>query len=433
MVELLDLVEKDVLENMQKRFSDLFGFNVAFTELDSKTIGYGSAQEVDRHIIHGTTCEIVKKSPNGRLRCYESDKEAGDKAKERDSPLLYKCQCLCSNFVIPIKVGNSVIGFVYSGQFFVYLPEDKTTNEWKALQARLGISDTEWPAKQKEIIEKEKNELDEIVKEGSFYNLDEDGKYIRKNFFHSLQNLPSDKVLEDIAEKNNLMYRKEDFTRIFREKSNPDFPNNCVKDVKEVIQDIKILSTIANTISDECNTKYALKSYFEVCQEANIATKPKLVSLFYRSRKKEISQDVERLSQKILPFIKKSTELSEERVTLIDQVDDIVADVYDKILNVEALQTLWTARKLNVASFKRVEKEPLKKLLGSSGKERTDLSGLALRDRKESLKTEIDNMRVLRKRMSEMFSLSSAIGLWIGVIVIGALAIVSALKQFGVI
>lgn len=433
MVELLDLVEKDVLEKMQKRFSDLFGFNVAFTELNSKTIGYGSAQEVDRHIIHGTTCEIVKKSPNGQIRCYESDKEAGDKAKERDSPLLYKCQCLCSNFVIPIKVGNSVIGFVYSGQFFVYPPEDKTPREWKALQVILGISDAEWPAKQKEIIDREKNELDEIVKEGSFYNLDEDGKYIRKNFFHRLQYPPSDKVLEDIAENNNLMHRKEDFTQIFREKSNPDFPNNCVKDVKEIIQDIKILSTIANIISEECNTKYALRSYVETCQEANKTTKPKLVSLFYRSRKKEISHDIEKLSEKILPFTRKSEELSEERVALIDQIDDIVAGVYDKILKVEAIQTLWVARKVNVASFRRVEKEPLKKLLGSSGQERTDLSGLAPRDRKESLRIEMDNLRALKKRISEMFSFSSAIGIWIGVIVIGAFAVVSLLKQFGVI
>jgi len=431
MVDLLDLVEEDVLKNMQKRFSDLFGFNVAFTGLNSKSVGYDSDQEEDRHYIEGTTCEIVKGTPNGKDRCYESDAEAGKHAKDINSPLLYKCQCLCSNFVIPIKVGKDVIGFIYSGQFFGYPPEDKTKRQWEALRIRLGTSKSEWPQKQMEILDEENRELDELVREGSFHNLDEDQKYIRRDFFHKLKNPPGDEVLEEIAEKNFLMDKKDEFFRIFREKSDPDHPNNRVKDVREIIKDIKILSTIANALSEECNTKYALKTYFEICQEAHDTINS--VSYLYRGAKKEIYHDLETLSAKIIPFVSKSLEPSEERVKLMDDIDSIAGSTYEKILRTEASQTLLYARGINIASMRRVPKEPMKKWLGTPPQGETDLLSFSPRDQKEKLRTETANLKEQKKKILGMFNIHSALGLWVGVVVLGAIGLISLLKQFGVI
>jgi ligand-binding sensor protein len=432
MVELLDLIEEDVLKEMQKRFSELFGFNVAFTGLNSRSVGYPDISGEDRYYIKGTTCELIAKNNPEGSRCYESDVEAGKHAMKLKKPLLYKCQSLCSNFVIPINVGDDIIGFIYSGQFFVFPPGEKTELEWEALRVKMNISPSEWPAKKREIIQQEKKEFGEFLKEGYAENLDRNKELIRANFFQSLKNPPKDEDLEAIAEENSLMHMKEDFVRVFKDKSAPHHPNNRVKDFKEIIKDIKILRTIANALSEECNAKYALKTYFEACEEAKETFNS--VSLFYRGAKKEIYRDLEDLSKEIVPFVRKSEEQSQERMALMDKIDGIAGSIYEKILRVEASRTLWCARGINVLCFKKVSKEPIKKWLGSPHGG-IDVSKKPARKWKERLKLEIKDLRECKKKTQEMSSDRYAIGIsiWVGAVLSLAIGLFFGLKQMGVI
>jgi len=229
-----------------------------------------------------------------------------------------------------------------------------------------------------------------------------------------------------------LMHMKDEFIRVFREKSNPDHPNNRVKDVREIIRDIRILSTIANALSEECNTKYALKTYYETCEDVNRAVNP--VSLFRRGAQKEIYRDLGELSRKIVPFVKKSEEPSQERMALMDKVDGIAGTIYEKILSVEASRALWCARRINILCFKKISKEPMKKWLNSlhGG---IDVSGLSTRERKEKLKLEMIKLREHKERIQEISSDRYAIGIsiWVGTILTLALTLFFGLKQLGVI
>ena len=430
MVDLLDLVEEDVLEEMQKRFSELFGFNVAFTGLNSRSVGYLGISGEDRYYIQGTTCELIAKNNPKGSRCYESDVEAGKYAMKLKKPLLYKCQSLCSNFVIPIKVGDDIIGFIYSGQFFVFPPGEKTELEWEALRVKMNISSSEWPAKKQEIIRQENKEFGEFLKEGYAENLDMDKELIRANFFQSLKKPPKDEDIEAIAEKNSLTHMKEDFVRVFKDKLAPHYPNNRVKDFREIIKDIKILSTIANALSEECNTKYVLKTYFEICEEAHRTIKP--VSLFCRGTQKEIYRDLEKLSNKIEPFVKKSEEPCQERIALMNEIDNIAGRIYEKILRVEASRALLCARVINIACVRRVSKEPMKKWLGPPHGG-IDESKLSFRDLKEKLKMETSNLRKHKEKIQGMLSFNSAIGIWVGIVLASVFGLLQLLKQFGVI
>lgn len=419
MLDLLDLVEPNVLIDMEKSFSELFGFNVAFTGLKSKPIE-------ERRYDPGTTCEMVQKSPDGEKNCYLSDEAAGKEAIKEDKPLMYKCHCLCSNFVIPIRVGNDCIGFIYSGQFFVYPPEQKTDQQWKILRAKYNIAENmpeaEWEKKKHEIIKSECDELDGLLH--FFRNLNPDKKYdfIKGNFFHSLEEPPTEKELEGIAEKNTLVHKKNEFVRIFKNNSHPDKPNNRVKDIREIVKNMKILSTVADALSDECNTKYALKTYFETCEVANRVIHP--TSLLYRKAQKEIYCDLESLAGKMKPFLGKTREASQERVSLANEIDVLAVQIYQKILRLERTRTLRWARLLHVACGIGVSKDWLHSPHGEG--ERSVVSARELKDdRKMQIQTQYKHQKEIRGK----FTFRSILSLWMGTGIVSI--VITILKLVG--
>ena len=132
-MDLRDLVDKDLLVKLQQNFTESLGFNVAFTGLDSKTVGVTQRQTVE-----GSICALLQTYYEGETRCYESDKEAGEISRAKEKIILYRCHCYFSNFVIPVIVGDEVIGFLYGGQFFCPPIADVDRKEWDELKSEIG-------------------------------------------------------------------------------------------------------------------------------------------------------------------------------------------------------------------------------------------------------------------------------------------------------
>jgi ligand-binding sensor protein len=188
MVGLLDLVETDTLKRLQERFSALLGFNVAFAGLNFTTVGY---PEGDRAYIEGTTCAMMRSTLEGKKRCKKFDAEAGKIAMDTERPVLYRCQSFCSNFVIPIKLGREVIGFLYSGQFFARKPGEKSDREWKSLKVQKDISKQDWPDEKEKITKEEEDAWEALVREESFFHQTVKGTDVQANFFHERNGSPT--------------------------------------------------------------------------------------------------------------------------------------------------------------------------------------------------------------------------------------------------
>lgn len=231
-MDILDLIDRDILVRLQQKFSYLLGFNVAFTGLDSRIIGMGE----ERPTSPGSICELMKSKPEGEDRCYQSDKEAGIVCKRiGGKPLLYRCQCYFSNFVIPIKVSNAVIGFLYGGQFFCSRPNKTQEQEWEALK-----------------------------EENSAILCTEGGKYINAQFFHDDLGKPTPTDLRDIGQLNGLTDVKK-FPEMFAQQSDKQMPDHKMKEATDILRAISLLSEVANTLSEQSNFSYALKIHFDTC------------------------------------------------------------------------------------------------------------------------------------------------------------------------
>lgn len=332
MVQLLDLVDIDTLERLQLKFTELLGFNIAFANPDSVIIGDGNRPTGDVDSI----CTLMMKKDEGRIRCRSSDEEAGKLAIEMGKPILYRCQCYFSNFVIPIKISDEVIGFLYGGQFFARPPGEKTNREWEAEKILRGVSQEEWPDVKKKIQKDEEDEWEKLkVSTGAIINTN-NKDYIHAHFFHMAEGIPTDDDLIHIASSGGHWseVQKEGFVNNFRDQSNPDkIPNKRLKDPRHIFYAINILSEIAHVLSDECNTKYALKTYVEISEEC------KKINF----HKKILKNETDKLSHLIDQHLKSLRNMEDEshKKQSIDEIDLTSIKIYTLIMDWEFKQISW--------------------------------------------------------------------------------------------
>lgn len=311
-MQLLDLVDLDLLLRLQDKFSSLLGFNVVFTGLDCQPVG-----STGRPTVPGSICHLMVGRSDGKDRCEKSDNEAGDIAKMRITPVLYRCQCYFSNFVIPITVSNQVIGFVYGGQFFVRRPSDRTPSQWKIEQAMRSLSNDDAPAMKEDIQAQEDAEWVALKEEIRAYECHENGKHIHAEFFHNGGKKPEQEDLEGIGHKCGLTNKEiAGFIRDHQKQSNPDLPGNRVKKASDVFHAIRTLSEIANALSEECNIKYALKVHFDATQQMSRSDLLKV--------SKEAAADYRGLSEEVALLLKhlKTEERLSDRIAAIEHIAD---------------------------------------------------------------------------------------------------------------
>lgn len=399
LLELPELIKARDLFDMQERFSELLGFNVAFADLHFDSIrSERSDKSEDRRLSHvGTTCALLNATHRGRELCHKSDEDAGREAMREGRTILYRCQSYCSNFVIPIKVGEDVIGFLYSGQFFVYEPEDRKDQEsWEKFINESNISIIHDPIGS--------------IKPGFFHEVKaKDGERDAR---------PTDTDLRNIAKKANIIEssKVESFVTTFRDMSNPGHPDNLVKDYKEIMGAIKTFSKFANLLSEECNTKYVLTKFFEICQEIEE------ISFSWRERK-SIGQRYDRLTQRI-----------KESLNAVGQAPFIIRDVvgiYEQLLKRER-RLIRRTRWINRHVLRRKIPLEIDKLL-------TEIETLLKSSSQESITTRIEGLSgaLLKAKESHERLLNdrSPAGIASMIIAIAsiALAIYLGLKQLGVV
>lgn len=311
-LELSDLIDTPLLIRLQTVFSRLLGFNVAFTGLDSRIVG----RDKGRPTVSGI-CDLLENSEEGRERCYLSDVEGGREAVAHGSPVLYRCQSFCSNFAIPIKVSREIIGFVYGGQFFARAPGERSDYEWETELRKRAIPEADWEETRRQITEQEEEDWQKVRQEISAFMVTKDGQYIREHFFSGASSRPSDEELAKVGVACGLVERQTRyFISTFRGLSSSEVHGNRVKRPEEIIHAIRVLSAIANALSEEANITYALRIYFETCWEMCRAE--------LLSADKDMIRDYEGLGQMVAELLAdlKSREPAIPRVTHIMSMEE---------------------------------------------------------------------------------------------------------------
>lgn len=117
MIDIRDFLDKKLLTHLQESFADLLGFSVVFEDLEAKPIS-------KKRCFRCKACRdfIDVKETRGAELCLQSDKHASDIARKRGKPYLYSCHMGFSNVAIPIIVGSEPVGSLYAGQFFAEKP-----------------------------------------------------------------------------------------------------------------------------------------------------------------------------------------------------------------------------------------------------------------------------------------------------------------------
>ena len=76
-------------------------------------------------------CEIIRSSEEGRLACAECDRAACAAAAKRTSAYIYRCHAGLTEAIMPLWVGNALVGYLLFGHIFAY--EDENIG-WQTIQ-----------------------------------------------------------------------------------------------------------------------------------------------------------------------------------------------------------------------------------------------------------------------------------------------------------
>jgi len=83
-IHLLDLIEKEVLEEIVRDFTRATSVASVLVDPDGQPI-------TREHNFCGLCRDFCRSTPEGRARCYASDRFGGEEAKKGGKPFIYKC------------------------------------------------------------------------------------------------------------------------------------------------------------------------------------------------------------------------------------------------------------------------------------------------------------------------------------------------------
>ena len=62
-------------------------------------------------------CQLIQKQLKSRYRCFKQDKLMSERCKEKQDMLVYQCYAGLSEMVMPLRIEDTLIGYVIVGQF----------------------------------------------------------------------------------------------------------------------------------------------------------------------------------------------------------------------------------------------------------------------------------------------------------------------------
>jgi len=240
------------LIDLQKRLTDALDMSVVFEEPNGSLLNVIGQR--------GGVCEActkyIDREDTGREKCIRSDSEAAWRAQGKAPGKngirveFYKCNGRFRNFVIPITIGDEVLGNVFSGQFLVQTPRrtDKDYDENLKILADLGSS--------------------------SAAALD----YAR---------MPTEGELSQIALENNI---PTDESAAFFEAYRKMYPR--AKTVKQVVNAVNLLHEVAKTMSTLGNLYYYNNLYARL-----LGLLPSRIRLSAASKIEEIGECINAISE----------------------------------------------------------------------------------------------------------------------------------------
>ncbi len=78
-------------------------------------------------------CQIIRTSPEALNACLCCDKNACEQASRQHAPYTYCCHAGLTECIVPIYLGNIVIGYLFFGQVFSYPTHEEG---WKSIRER---------------------------------------------------------------------------------------------------------------------------------------------------------------------------------------------------------------------------------------------------------------------------------------------------------
>ena len=78
-------------------------------------------------------CRLIRTSPEAMDQCLCCDKSACEKASRRQAPYTYRCHAGLTESIVPIHLGNIVIGYLFFGHVFSYPSHEEG---WKSIRKR---------------------------------------------------------------------------------------------------------------------------------------------------------------------------------------------------------------------------------------------------------------------------------------------------------
>ena len=78
-------------------------------------------------------CKLIRQAPGCAMKCHLCDKQACETASRRTSSYTYHCHAGLTESIIPIRMGNIVIGYLLLGHVFSYPSYEEG---WKVIRKR---------------------------------------------------------------------------------------------------------------------------------------------------------------------------------------------------------------------------------------------------------------------------------------------------------
>ncbi|MBQ9334222.1 MAG: PocR ligand-binding domain-containing protein [Lachnospiraceae bacterium] len=139
-IKLIDLIDRDILQNFQDSFSDMTGMAALTTEADGKPITEGS--NFTDYCMKYTRCSEL-----GRSMCEECDRYGAEITMRTGKFTTYVCHSGLIDFSSPVIIDGSMVGCFIGGQVLSEPPDEAFIRD---IARDLGINEDEyWDAIQK--------------------------------------------------------------------------------------------------------------------------------------------------------------------------------------------------------------------------------------------------------------------------------------------
>lgn len=110
-----DIVNTDVLQEIQDKFSETTGLAAVIVDAEGKPVTKTSN--------FTGLCRYIRSKPEGMARCFGCDDRGGRKAIDLRQPVVYRCHSGLTDLAAPIIVQDQYIGAFLAGQVVLYREE----------------------------------------------------------------------------------------------------------------------------------------------------------------------------------------------------------------------------------------------------------------------------------------------------------------------